>query len=72
MIQEYISYWVHTQEENVAINLDLPHSGSSEFPEPVESSGDTEIEESSPEVPSDLEDIVMEILAELAKGIPDN
>ena len=46
----------------------LVHGESSEFPEPIESSNDTAPEESSiesPEVPSDLEDMVLEIAAEL-------
>ena len=52
------------RKQTCANNLNL-HCGSSGVPEPAESSADTELEESSPEVPTDLEDIVLEIVAEL-------
>ena len=65
-IQEFISDWAQTQEKPCAKNL--VHGESSEFPDPIESSDDTAPEESSiesPEVPSDLEDMVLEIVAKL-------
>ena len=52
------------RKQTCANNLNL-HRGSNGVPKPAESSDDTELEESSPEVPTDLEDIVLEIVAEL-------
>ena len=54
--------WKRKKTCTNTLNLDSDSSG---FPEPAASSDDTELEELSPEVPSDLEDIVLEIVAEL-------
>ena len=68
------SSWIGRKRKNTLWKRKKPraenlvHGELSEFPEPIESSNDTVPEESSiesPEVPSDLEDMVLEIAAEL-------